>query len=479
MELGVDIIAVNRDGHPCAFQLKTGKISLKAWREISSQVFDLVYGALQHPSITDKGHHLSFLVTNSEIEEEAQRAINDFNETANKKGFNQLRTIVGGQLFRWAMELEENLWPTELSDTRILLEIHQEDGKNILPKDKFSSLLEKTIILEPKKIGKSPRIAECSRSISSGAVLCAIATFNYSNQENHVAVIEAWTIYIACVLALAERYDLQNDTFSKEIEIAQEIIFENLMNLIVELRERDNFTEGHSLVDSPFYRIRVTWILSYLCIFCLWNQVRCENNEEILCFCKDFILENLKKCILWGEGAVPHFLSIFWSWTSIDATLKPVGFLLTVVNNFLRTKSETGNGLPNPYYQANDLLPYFIDNQLNEIVKHPYRLTEKPLEDNFVGRSYFFEGLIHLVVKRGWKQFVKSIWSPYSKIMNVNFEFKETWQFFRWRNREGIEETRFPKQTKEWKELYKEAIESEGKGIPSRIKNNRSYYFYL
>ena len=43
MELGKDIITINPDGTPCAFQLKTSDISLAKWRnELSSQTLDLV-----------------------------------------------------------------------------------------------------------------------------------------------------------------------------------------------------------------------------------------------------------------------------------------------------------------------------------------------------------------------------------------------------------------------------------------------------
>ena len=42
MELGKDIITIAPDGTPCAFQLKTGDISLAKWRdEVSSQTSDL------------------------------------------------------------------------------------------------------------------------------------------------------------------------------------------------------------------------------------------------------------------------------------------------------------------------------------------------------------------------------------------------------------------------------------------------------
>lgn len=55
MELGKDIITIAPDGTPCAYQLKTGNISLRKWRdEVGSQTDDLVCGQLNHHQLIPK-----------------------------------------------------------------------------------------------------------------------------------------------------------------------------------------------------------------------------------------------------------------------------------------------------------------------------------------------------------------------------------------------------------------------------------------
>jgi hypothetical protein len=50
MELGKDVLAVDKKGTPCAFQLKGGDVSLRKWRdEVAPQVRDLAYGTVTHP----------------------------------------------------------------------------------------------------------------------------------------------------------------------------------------------------------------------------------------------------------------------------------------------------------------------------------------------------------------------------------------------------------------------------------------------
>ena len=48
----------------------------------------------------------------------------------------ELRTIDRGELFEKAKKLGTDLWPSELSDTKTLLEIFLENGEGTLPKGK-------------------------------------------------------------------------------------------------------------------------------------------------------------------------------------------------------------------------------------------------------------------------------------------------------------------------------------------------------
>ena len=206
MEMGKDIITIGPDGTPCAFQLKSGNISLAKWRsEVGSQTDDLVCGQINHPSVDTSQHHKSYLVTNGNIEEEVSRAIDDRNRAweSQNQSYRCLETVVRGELLEKSKRLGTDLWPSELTDIKTLLEMFLEGGESILPKDKLASLFESTVPLELLDNGKEPPKSHCARSIASAGLLCAIVTSNFSKKNNHVAEIEAWTLYIAYVLAVA------------------------------------------------------------------------------------------------------------------------------------------------------------------------------------------------------------------------------------------------------------------------------------
>ena len=81
-ELGKDIITIDPDGIPCAFQLKTGNITLAKWQnEVSRQIDSLVVGKIVHSSVETLQHHKSYLVTNGNITEEVSFDMKVFLET--------------------------------------------------------------------------------------------------------------------------------------------------------------------------------------------------------------------------------------------------------------------------------------------------------------------------------------------------------------------------------------------------------------
>ena len=420
MEMGKDIITIALDGIPCAFQLKSGNISLAKWRsEVSPQIDDLVCGPIIHPSVDPSEHHRSYLVTNGRIEEEVSRAIDDRNRGWASQGLPRyhLKTIVCGELFEKAKRLGIDLWPSELTNIRTLLEMFLEGGKGILPKEKLASLLESTFILDNEE---TPSENHCKRTIASAALLCAIATSSFSNEDNHVAEIEAWVMYISYVFALAERRELSSELYKNELEIATQSLYNSLANLYDEIEERDDLIEGDLFADSYVYRVRMTSLLGLMSIYALW---RCRNEiekDETDDFLREFCKEKQHLLELWGEAAVPQFLAFLWYFRKINATMGPNIFLCHLISAICqRNGPNSRTFLANPYYEADDILPHILAPILGP--------GEDPLEETFTGSSYALKGLVHLFVRRNWKRTMKDLWPGVSKLASISFKPKNSW----------------------------------------------------
>ena len=467
-ELGKDIITIDGDGTLCAFQLKTGNITLAKWQnEVSRQIDSLVVGKIVHPSVETLAHHKSYLVTNGNIREEVSFDIKGRNETwtNQNQSYLRLRTIDRGELFEKAKKLGTGLWPSELTETKMLLEMFLESGKGVLPKEKLASIFEATVPLKLLDNGKRPAKKRCVRSIASAGLLCAIVTSNYSNENNHVAEIEAWTLYIAYVLAIAERWGLPAKTYKNELKIAKDSIYNSLENLCKEIKERDDLIEGDLFADSYVYRVRVTWLLGLLSIYALWRHKDEIEKDETDDFLREFCKEKQHLLELWGEAAVPQFLAFLWYFRRINATMGPNIFLCHLISAICqRNGPNSRTFLANPYYEAEDILPHIFAPILGP--------AEDPLEETFTGSSYALEGLVHLFVRRNWKQTMKDLWPGVSKLASISFKPKHHWDFYKWRNGKGKRYDVFPAPMQEWEELKTLAFESEGTCIPPTIKND-------
>ncbi len=463
-ELGKDIITIDSDGTPCAFQLKTGNITLKKWQnEVSRQIDSLVVGKIVHSSVETSQHHKSYLVTNGNITEEVSFDIKGRNETWSNQdqSYLRLRTIDRGELFEKAKKLGTKLWPSELTDIKTLLEMFLESGKGILPKQKLASLFESTIPLKFLKNGKAPSQKRCSRSIASAGLLCAIAISSFSNQNNHVAEIEAWIMYIAYMLALAERWHLSKNVYKSELEIATQFLYASLANLCDEIKDRTDLIEGNPLADSYVYRIRITWLLGLMSIYALWRSSKGEPKDETDDFLSEFCKEKRIQLKLWGEAAIPQILAFFWYYRKINATRKPDDFLRNLISSICIYNGPKGGGLlAGPYYEAEDILPYI------------FGINEVPLMDSFKGESYALEGLVHLYTRRNWKQTMKGLWPGITRLASISFKPENFCDFYRWRNKEGTVKVVFPQHTQDWEELKALSFESEGSCIPPTIKDD-------
>lgn len=465
MELGKDVIALDPKGRPCAFQLKTGRgkrITLNEWRKsINTQVHDLVTLKLVHPSLPKHRKHRSFLVTNSGIDEEVIRAIVDLNQKWQDQGQRDLKleTIVGGELYQDAVNLGTNLWLNELVAVRTLLELFLLDGRGPMPLGKLSELLRPTLFLDEDC--RKPTNQQMSRAFSSAAVISAIAMKSFTDRKNYVAQIEAWVTYLSHVCAAAERWRLPNRFWKNDFGIALAAIENLLEDLVEELDSRNHLVEGDPTTDMPFRPVRVTALLALVAIYVLWHRLKGTSNEKVESFAKRFSDKYRSHVFLWGEGAVPQLLAFYWYWRTVDATPEADRLLSSLIEGICRSNSpdaDPATAIANPYFSA------------SEVMAERLNVTEERREQDFRRNSYSLEALIHLFVRRNWKQRMKGLWPSVTRVWFNRFDPKAKWRRFLWRTDEGVHWSVCPTFPKKWEELRNEAAENEGGCLPSSVR---------
>lgn len=477
MEMGKDILTIAPDGVPCAYQIKGvggGRLTLSKWRsDLEKQIHPLVHGKIVHPSIPDHSVHRSYIVINGDFDEEVQREIDDFNRSNRDCGQQDrvLRTIVKGELFTRFKDLQTDFWTTNLGDLKTYLELFLADGTGQLPKEKLCLLFEKAMCLyqgSPK-----PSREESIRSLSGCAVLCASSISAFTVSENHAVEFEAWTLFLSYCLAIITQRKLPLHEVEFAIKLAQEAMYSSLERLCDELMSRTNFSQGDLLQDRPVYEVRMTRLLGLMGVYGLWLMDRNRRGSNVdpqrLDFLRSFCDRHCDSLRLWGEAAIPDFLSMNFFRLTYDATNEPEGVYAELIRAICKkNQPDSEDTLPNPYYEAETVISWRLG------------LDKQAIRESFEGKSFYLESLLHLFVRTGYKQHVKLVFPDITRIAFRHFEPSSCWKFFLFRNLDdGTDVERYLPLPHRWSELVQQSSECRGNSLPKIIKKHPIEYLCL
>lgn len=444
-EEGKDIIAINPVGEPCAFQLKSpsssGKITNKHWeRECRDQVIRLVELPIKHPSINPTLPRNIYFVTNGDLDEEVRLEIDGRNQEWERRGYPKLQTVVKGQLLTRFLRLQSNLWPSELQFEKNLLELYLADGTDNLQKSKLADFLYQLLPLS----NPDPNKNECKRALASAAITTSYVLSSYVHKNNHVAIFEGWMLYIAYLTALVEKNKLEEIYWYSSFRIAIYAVYDSLEKLCAELQQRKDLTEGHILVDAPFYHARVTWLISLAAAFALWHKSQ-NVAWAMEQWSYKFVEKYKSEMRLWGEAAVSQFLAFFWFRRMKSASINELGILISLIRDICKVNLSKKIELPPPYVS------------FAEVVRKQLGISELSYRENFWGASYTLELLVYLIARRGLRQYINLFWPEITKMAFFSFIPHSAWQFCLWRTDKdgGLNQDVQPKMPQSWAELQK------------------------
>lgn len=455
-EEGKDILAIAPDGTPCAFQLKGsegGKISQKEWAKYYDQIIRLVEIPIKHPSIDESRERKVFFVTNGELDEEVRVQISNQNSDWKRRQCPELGAIVKGELLTRFVNIQNDLWPTQLQSEKEFLELYLADGTGYLDKAKYARFLESLILSND-----TPTRIEAQRILASAAIFASYALSPYTLAENFVAIVEGWTIFIASAIAFAEKQQLDERFWQNTVLIAEEEIEDALSDLYLELKTRKDFVTGNALVDAPFYRGRLTWLSGFISAYLILSRYRTLEGE-IKDWFSHFFFSNQKLLLLWGEAATPQFLAIYWALRTIGYTQMADRLLFALFKSILE-KATDKKGIPDPYHP------------LGEIVLSVSGLSDELDNENFSGRSYSLDSLIQLLTRREYRGVLAENWKQLTLLHFAEFEPDNAWQYCTWHCEDGIFHETMLKTPQSWTELVNQSSIANVSKIPNYYQKN-------
>jgi len=458
-EQGKDIIAIDPDGQPVAFQLKGGNISKSVWHSIKDEITELVEYPIVYPAIPKGLPHKSILVTNGNLEDTVRLGIDGLN-SGKWKG-NKLEVITYEQLLAKFFKASADFTPTQLVDYQVFLELYRSDGRQMINLERFCNLLRNIIRIDDTGLPKEER----KRNIATAVLYSSFVLGTFRVQENNVALMQGLTVLTSYIFALVEKYNLPNKYWLPSVEL----IWEELHQSGAKLEEEVNADGLEKVVISMWdgelavYRRHIA--VSYLIAFKLAQAIKKEPEWNSLAS-NGFMQKLVKDTSLRinCESSIPTMVFLFhYTYQGADTTSKPVAFkfLQSSLEALLeRNGAKSLQGLASPYYD----IPTMVSNQ--------YGLLDEPIDESFVGRSFMIRNLVDLFARYDKRDVVEKNWRDITFISEESFEVKELWRYFLWRSEKGINVSKFPKQTQSWKKLQAEACKVNLSKLPKTLQQN-------
>ena len=444
-ENGKDIISFDPEGKPCAFQLKTGNISSKVWRDIQGEINELVEVPIVHPGVDTNIPHRSVLVTNGRLTDDVRMKIDALNKSYVRRGHSRLEIIVLNDLKTMFSSSQEEFLPKELSDVQELLGFYLQNGKETINCEKFSFFIESRFFSTDKgKVSNS----EAKKIIVSTVLLAKYALSPFEKVDNYFSLIKGWTIVMAYLLAFSEKNNLKNNIWEPSYDLCFAELTYNAQKLKDEFLERKNYLEGSLLGDGgEVSKVRTVMVLGILASFELSNMLRDDNYEY------DEKLLNLVKELLSGDSMICGEISIVYLLV-VSIYLKKTGdtdLSKKIMSSLITNLSEANNhdsdyGIPAPYHSFEEIL-------LNmNFDKREFEIDYK----SFTGFAYSISSLVYCLLLVDAREILESCWFDLTRIHYCEFYADLPWKTYFWKNALGKQvETPF-KSLQSYKELKKQ-----------------------
>ena len=250
------------------------------------------------------------------------------------------------------------------------------------------------------------------------------------------------------------------------LNLAKTAIRDSLTALWEDVRRNEHLLEGDVLVDSGTRLWRIGVLRGALAVLAFANDggelLPCETARELdawLCR-KDIQID------LWGEAAVGNLVPWLVRFRRKNPTIAPDYAIAELAKEVMYSNQRRNAApLPSPYYSF-----LAVARQRSNL---PALDSGGDLDaEDFEGRSYTAELLLHLLVRTWLKDTCKALWPAFTRLGHSKLVHEASWQYCLLRVDAGVEETRHYPSTYQWADLKRDAIEGSGEErIPAGLTN--------
>lgn len=450
-EHGKDVLAVTPKGELHAYQLKQGDVDLATFEKHGEQIRALVEADVEHPSIPRGKAHKPFFVTTGTIKDPVVDRILKMNAQWKRRGIPCLGYLDRRQLHADFLSLASDFWPVEPPKIRAFRSLYLATGRADLDKPELAKFLVELLTV-PAGAKKSGIL----RRISAANIFTSYLLSEFYRNEDHWSVFQGWIMTAAHIAWVAESHKLLDSTWERPFSLAVDAAEEALALLVQEATKQDALSP-HGFELDELTRSRLTICTGAIAAFNLIQLHRKPGiviPQDLTELVAGFVRNG--RLLLWGEGAIAHFLSTIWFLETTPAHSLSEHLICSMIDAIIHINAHRGNlRLTAPYRDPDDVFVKLFEQKM----QIPSQVEKESKE------SYTLESLVALATRRMLRQNLARRWRDISWVTLASFTPKTPSETLLWRCSRGKERSYFSNQTQSWSKLLQQSRQQETKKL--------------
>lgn len=456
LEQGKDVVSVDSEGMPHAYQLKGGNINLNRWRaEVRPEIEAMIDCPIEHPDIDKAKGHISYLVTNGEIDDAVRVEIVALNEKKWKEA--PLHVWTRGDLLNGFQQMAEGILPKDAETYKRLIDLIFADGRALPDIEKVNAFLSEILNISTPTLPKEQR----RRDIAAGFLYATMIAGPYRGQGNHVSVVRIMVFLLSLIFHIVDKYGLDD----KYWIASYRIIWSDILSTSKLLEAEVNKDGFDSLLASPFEKDLIPFRkhAAISIIYPLKLSQYITGDDEWKSMLPIDIARKYKGAVaVWGEASLLPFIFLNLTLRHQPGAEEPAmnlskSAVLQILEHNGR-KSKHAVGLVPPHFD------------LDFAVKLSFGMLEEPFEDRYHLSSHMLKSLVDILARGGEREFIAEHWREISFMRLEEFVPDDMNDFYLWRIEKGEDRTVIPQKEQSWVQLLDMVRATKGQNLPPTIR---------
>lgn len=457
IELGKDVLALAPDGAVCAYQLKSGDMSLSDVSKHIEQLQMLAATKPMHPALQGAFEYRAYLVTTGEFKDPAIALIKELNAKWQEHKWAELQTIGGRELLVDLLSMSSDFWPDDAPEMRTFLEIHLSRGRGDLEVAKLANMVTKIM-------GQECSSRELERRTAAANIFCSYALAAFYANNDHWSIFQAWTVCAAAIARMGEISGHSSKHWQPAFELAREGALLAIHSLKGEVLDEDAFRVSDRELDE-YTRLRNTLAIAAAAASEMIDaKATTTSHQKLLALCLKFIEKD--RLILWGEGAFAQFCIILWFLESSELPQLSREILRNLIVQLIQSNArESNEALDDPY-----VMP---DQWLTRLISALQTKSKKPRK--IAVQSYCLPPLIVLAARRDMRPELATVWRDLTEVRMTWFRPTIPADMLLWHCDVGREEDVGFDQPQSWADLREFASKTSDEALPSVFRDDPNF----